>query len=180
MLLMAFVGFTIAGAVSAAPNTAPTPFAPQPIWQWKMFDQGTKNYQNNWRDPWDDQKLVYKTYKWRYGWKNSNNHVKIYMQLFTKARTSPAKLWRHNPRESWRSYHRTSWRWVVNNSTVLSLDKQNRFQLNINKLTYNATGNLTGNTTTTVSTRFDAVRYYWMYKNRKDWRNPTVTPLISR
>jgi len=172
LLVMALVGFTIAGAVSAADNTVPKPFAPKPSWQWKTFDQGSKYFINNRKNPCDDQKLTYKTYKWRYGWKNSNNQVKIYMQLFNKARASSVKSWRRKPVESWS--------WVVNQSTIKTLDKQNRFQLKINTLTYNSTGNLTSNTNKTVFTKYDAVGYYWAFKDRRDWKNPSVTPLITR
>lgn len=157
---MAFVGLQLAGAVSAQPNTVPNPFAPQPFWQWQKIDQGNKYFQNNWRNPWDDQKLNYKTYKFK--WRDNN--VKIYMQLYNKTRVN-----------TWQR-----WRWSLNKSTIKSLDKTNWRTIRINTLTYNSTGNLTNNTNRYVFTRFDPVRYYWNYKDKRDPRHPFITPLIQR
>lgn len=151
---MAFVGLTIAGAVSAAPsNTVPNPFAPKPVWQWQKIDQGSKYFQNMRWNQWDDQKLNYRTYKFRYNWRfNNNNHVKIYMQLFDKKRNNMMNPW--------------AWNWALNKSTVKSLDKNNRFQLKINTVTYNSTGNEINNTNQTIFTRYNAVQFYWIFKNR--------------
>ncbi len=153
LLIIAFVGLTTAGAVSAQPNKVPNPFAPQPSFWWPKIDQGDKYFQNSWRNPWDDQKLTFKTYKWRF----NNDHVKIYLQLYNKRITTNNNVIRGpNNRITW----------TINKYTIKSLDKNSRFWLRINTVTYDANGKFSGQKNQFVFTRFNAVRYYWIFKNR--------------
>jgi len=64
LLIMALVGFTMASAVSALPNTVPKPFEPNKSAYKPLFNgYKQKFYENKENNPWDDQLIIYKTYK---------------------------------------------------------------------------------------------------------------------
>jgi hypothetical protein len=157
LIVMAFVGVIMASAVSAQP-TVPKPFAPQPSISWAKIDQGTINFQNNVKNPWDDQKLIYKTYKFRF----NNNQVQIYMELYNKLRPNT----NYDPDDLRNVIIANAW--TINKYTIKSLDKsKSKFRINlikINTKTYNSKGTLTSTNTKTVWSRFDPVKYYWTNK----------------
>jgi len=166
ILFMVFVGFMLAGAVSAAdwfnptaPNTSEFPSKPV-----KPVDQGQKIYPNNPSTPWDDQRLAWQVTTPKAG------HVYVRIEFQTKKQTtntaySANYYWfttKYKTMDMWnvKKYKKfLRWKWGYKYYVRIHT------WTSVNQGPPNWTIKSTSDTTKDVETKLSALQYYWKYKS---------------